>query len=458
MAYRLTLSWTNVFSYMNYYRCFLAILLLLNATALAGYAQQAVLSLDDCLAYAFQHSSKLQITRANAIEATANYRDAIGQLLPSLSASTSAYINFGRGIDPKTNTYTNTNSFSNGYNIESSLLLFDGLSSIYRLRSSREEQQIGREEQRRAEQSVRMATIEAYYNLLYAKELQRLAAENLDNSIQLTQQIARMHELGMKASTDVAEAQASMATDRQTAISRRNQYEIALLQLKASMNFPIDQPLGVSDSLAYGEVTSTPITPEGLYHDVLAKLPDARIAELQLRSSKHLYQSSIGSFFPNLTLNAGFGSGFSYFLSDQAHESFWDQLSNRRGAYVGATLSFNLFSRLQNSNRVQRAKAQYLAQQAKSDDEKRDVYKAVQEAILYLNSSVEEYNAAVEVEKHRHQVYEATLRNFQKGHASALDLSQASARYKEARVGVAHTYTLYLLRKEGLNYYTSICK
>lgn len=437
-----------------YQRILLALLLFTASRCGTALSQSRALTLDSCVEYALQHSAQIQLSRAAATEATANYREAIGRLLPDLNASASAYLNFGRGIDPKTNVYTNTSSFSNSYSLGASLLLFDGLGSIYRLRGAREAQQIGEEERLRTAQGVRMATIEAYYNLLYCKELKRLAKDNLSNSTRLAEQTTRMYELGMKASTDVAEARASMASDRQALGARTKQYAIALLQLKAVMNYPLEEPLHVNDSLAYGEVVPTPLTAEAVFTAAYSRLPDARIAEHRLENSRFEYRGSLGAYSPKIHLVAGFGSSYSTFINDRPHETFWQQLRNRRGAYLGATLSLTLFSRLQNSAGVQRAKARYLTQQVNRDEEKRRLYAAVQETILEVNGAVEAYKAATEVEAHRQQAYIATLRNYQIGHASALALSTSAARYQEARAEVAHCYTMYLLHREKLAYYT----
>lgn len=441
-----------------YQRIVITLFLLSPASAGTTWAQTSALSLDACVEYALQHSSKLRIARATTDEATADYREAIGRLLPNLNANASAHISFGRGIDPKTNAYTNTNAFSNSYGLESSLLIFDGGASIYRLLSAREARQIGQEEQLRTARAVRMATIEAFYNLLYCRELERLACANLSNSERLAQQIARMHELGMKAKTDVAEARATQARDRQTLIERGKQRAVALLQLKEAMDFPLDAPLSVIDSLAYGEASPTLLAADEVLSGALDFLPEARIAAHQLRRSRYEYQESRGAFFPSIHLIAGLGSGFSYFIDSRQHEPFWQQLSNRRGAYIGATVSFSLFTGLQRCARQQHAKARYLAQQTRRALEQRKIYTEVQEAILEVNSSAEAYRAAVEAAEYSQQNYETALRNYLQGHASSLELSTHTTRYKEAQAEVAHSYAMYLLHSARLNQYTGYDK
>ena len=418
-------------------------------------AQEHCFSLEECVRYAEMHNAGIRGSEAEAEVAMADYRDAIGALLPNVSAGTSAYINFGRGIDPTTNTYTTINSFKNSYNIQGSLLLFDGLSSVYELKGRRSDQLSADEQLRKTVRDVRMSAIEAYYNLLYTKELRRLSVENLRNSSELARQAERMYELGMKAPADVAEARATMANDKKVAIDRNNQLEIALLQLKAVMNYPIDSLLVVTDSLTYGEVSPTLLRADEVYPQALHSLPEARISEYQTESLRNRYLGSKGAFAPRISLFAGFDTGFSFFMDGSPYESFADQLRNRRGGYVGVSLTFDLFTGMRKVNGLKRARAQYIAGQHKQEEENRALYKSIQEAILNHNAAVETYRAALENAGHLKVVFDTAYQNYKVGHASSLDLSIASARYKEARAEVAHAYTMCLLRRKWVKYYTT---
>ena len=419
-----------------------------------GSAQGRPFSLEDCISYAETHNVTIGQSTAEMEVAMANYRDAIGRLLPLVTASTSAYINYGRGIDPKTNIYTNINSFRNNYSLEGSLLLFDGLSSVYGLKAEKS-LRLSREEQHRKQvRDVKMSTIEAYYNLLYTKELMKLSAENLQNSTELSRQTDRMYELGMKAPADVAEAQAAMAKDKQAVIETGKNYEIALLQLKAFMNYPIDSVLIVTDSLEYNAVAPTLLLTDEVYQRALKALPEARMSDYELESSRNNYLASKGAFSPRINLFAGYNTGFSFFMDGSPYERFMDQLRNRRGGYVGVLITFDLFSGLKKVNGLKRAKAQYLGSQKKNEEAKRKIYNSIQEAILNHNAAVEEYRAAVENAGHLKIVCDAAYQNYKAGHASSLDFSLASARYKEAKAEVAHKYAMFLLCRERIGYYT----
>lgn len=417
-------------------------------------AQEQVFTLEDCIRYAQKHSTRVLQAGTDQRIASANYSEAIGQLLPNLSANTSAYINYGRGIDPKTNTYTNINSFRNNYSLEASLLIFDGLRSIFNVRRERFEKVAGHENQKKIEQEVRMSTIEAYYNLLYTRELCTLAQEHLKNSETLSRQSEKMFELGMKSAQDVSEMKATEANDRLKLVQAKNQCEIAALQLKAAMNFPMDRELMIEEDLESEEIMPTPLQADEVYAIAVLKLPQALITESKLNSSKAAYKSSVGAFFPRINLFAGFNTGFSYYMDGSAYESFREQLINRRGGYVGVSLTFDLFTGLKKSANLKRAKAQLTAEEAKRDETYREIYKDIQEAILNLNASVEEYFAAAESAEHLKKAYEAGIKNYQAGNMSGIELSIAATRAKEAKAEVVRKYTMYRLRKEWLAYYT----
>ena len=86
-----------------------------------------VMTLHDCMAYAISNSTKMRIQQAAIGDAQIDRRDAALKLFtPQINAQTYAYYNFGRSIDPQTNTYFNTTSFHNNYGVSAGYDLFDG--------------------------------------------------------------------------------------------------------------------------------------------------------------------------------------------------------------------------------------------------------------------------------------------------------------------------------------------
>ena len=81
-------------------------------------SEESVMTLHDCMTYAISNSTKIRIQQAAIGDAQIDRRDAALKLFtPQINAQTYAYYNFGRSIDPQTNTYFNTTSFHNNYGV-----------------------------------------------------------------------------------------------------------------------------------------------------------------------------------------------------------------------------------------------------------------------------------------------------------------------------------------------------
>ena len=89
----------------------------LEYAAAQSYEQPEVWTLHDCMQYAVAHSPEMRLQQATNDDRRIDRREAAFGFLPTISAGSSGSFNFGRGIDPETNVYTNTTTFSNSYSL-----------------------------------------------------------------------------------------------------------------------------------------------------------------------------------------------------------------------------------------------------------------------------------------------------------------------------------------------------
>ena len=99
---------------------------------------------DECMAYAVAHNRDVRKAALTLDNYEANRLGAVGDFLPAVSASASAQYNFGRGIDPETNTYTNVTTFYQGFGTSALLPVFDGLARLHALRAARADVLMGK--------------------------------------------------------------------------------------------------------------------------------------------------------------------------------------------------------------------------------------------------------------------------------------------------------------------------
>ena len=139
----------------------------LNFLTLPLAAQSLPMTLDDCMAYAVEHSTSVG-KKINALDdAQQDYNSSVASLFPSLSASVSGATNFGRSINPETNNYTNVSTFSNSYGISGSMPLFAGLQGINTIRAAKVARERGVNDLQLSRDEIAMQTMKAYIDVLY---------------------------------------------------------------------------------------------------------------------------------------------------------------------------------------------------------------------------------------------------------------------------------------------------
>ena len=98
---------------------------------------QEVWRVERCIAYAVTHNHDMRLQSFALKDYKIERTKAVGAFLPAIEGNVGGQYNFGRAIDPETNTYTNVNTFYNSYQLSAHLPLFDGLQRYNELRAAK---------------------------------------------------------------------------------------------------------------------------------------------------------------------------------------------------------------------------------------------------------------------------------------------------------------------------------
>ena len=212
------------------------------------------MTLHACMEYAIEYSTKNEIQNLDNADTRIDRREAILKTFtPAIEAGTYAYSNFGRAVDPETNTYTNTTSFNNGYSLSASLTLFNGFSAINNIRISKTAVKMGLSQEDRLRDELCLAVMEAYFNVLYHTEMTEVLRKQIEVSKASLQLMKKQYELGQKSYPDVAQMEAELADREYQYTTSSNSSEDALLTLKLNyrhFTFPL-QCVPPEESQAY---------------------------------------------------------------------------------------------------------------------------------------------------------------------------------------------------------------
>ena len=263
-----------------------------------------VMTLRDCMAYAISNSTKIRIQQAAIGDAQIDRRDAaLALFTPQISAQTYAYYNFGRSIDPQTNTYFNTKSFHNNYGVSASYGLFDGFKAVNNYKISKTGMLIADSQEKQVEADICLAVMEAYYNVVYYTRLCDVYEEQVSVAEQALAKARRQEELGQKGHADVIQMEADLADRNYELINTRNIYEQQRMTLADLMFWPMDEELAVDTSIP--ELQEETVAANAVVDFAMEHNPEVRIAGWQQLNAKRQLNIAKWQLLPSIGLYAG---------------------------------------------------------------------------------------------------------------------------------------------------------
>lgn len=419
------------------------------------YAQEKM-TLEACMKYAIEHSTSVQQQEIALEDARQNYIGAVASAMPSINASTGGTMNYGRSIDPETNTYTTTSTFNNSYSLSGSLTVFNGLSTINTIKATKVMRAMGVEELQLARDQIAMNTMSAYFDVVYYYGTVEIAQEQLRTSQLELKQVQEQYELDLKAPADVAEVEAQVANYDYLLTEQQSNLELALIELRKVMNYPQEEPLDIDAEVDIEGMLITETLEEVLNY-ALVYNPQIRSKEMNSRYYELNYASTKGRYLPSISLSGGFSTN--YFVNVDSpgnYAKYFNQLGNNRGYYVGMSMSIPIFSGLSRRVAKHRAKLQYDNAILAHTEQRRTLESEVAKTYQEMQNFGKQYIMSKKKVQANDLAYRSVSQKFAEGMVTAIDLQTASNNLLQARSDLLHARLQYIIKCRMVGYYNGI--
>ena len=409
----------------------------------------APMTLQECLVYARDHSSVNLQNRYSYEQQRIALQNSALQFLPYISASANANLSFGRGIDPETNTYGTKQNLGTSFGLSMSLPLFDGLVNINNYKMNKSYVRTSQTTAQMRADEVSLAVIRAFYNVVYCKELVRQVQLSLEVAQENLRQTRRQEQMGLKSRADVDEMSATVADNEYQLVNQQNLLDIARLDLKAAMSWPVEREIEID-----GRLQS--VSEENTYScDInLMELPTAKIAGEKLHQRKLAVRIARGNFIPGISLSAGMST--SYYKTLNMHYAaapFHRQFRDNIGKSISTGISIPLFGRLSKYNSLKNSKLSYKIEQAAYDETMRNLTTEMMKLVMNLEGARKEYLSSISRLTAVESAHAANQRKYELGKISALELSTSSSRLAQARATLTGKQIQLLIQKMQYDYY-----
>ncbi len=434
--------------------------LLLALTSLCAAAQGGpAMSLKDCMEYAVSNSTKVRIQQAATGDAQIARRDAIlAVFTPTVGASTYAYYNFGRAIDPETNTYINTTSFHNSYSVTAGYTVFDGFEAVNNLKISKTSLAMGYSLEEQVEADICLATMEAYYNAAYYSKMVDIYTSQVQTAESSLQLVRKQEALGVKGYADVVQTEADLADRQYSLINARNMLSDAMTSLQDVMFWPLDSTLVIETEFADTDILARDSGSDtGQIVDYArTHLPSAQIAFGTMDNARLALKTARWQLLPTLSFYAGWSTTYYEYPGIRETDPFRTQFGNNGGEYVELALSIPIFNRLQGWSNISRKKHAYEKASAEYDQKMRDIEAEVRRAVQDRDGAAASYLQAQRKSEVQEEAWRLNSRKYEQGLISGIEYKTATDNYLASRADKLNSMFKYLIKKSVVEYYGGI--
>lgn len=407
-------------------------------------------NLTRCISFAIQNNISLKKMDISERLSSEDLSQSKRNLLPSISASSSAGFSFGRSVNPTTNIITDTRFFNNNYSASASLTLFSGFNSLNQIEYQKFRKRASELNKLNATDDLAFSVMTSYFNVLYYEGMLNIATEQVETSKINLKKTEKQVELGLKSETDQLEMSANMEKEELNRIQMENSLKKTMLQLKQQMNLT-DKTEIVLEKEQSATIALEKPDQESLFSAYTEWSPYYQSFVTQMHETKTLLAIYRSQLYPSLYANGSISTG--YYKEDSAAVDFKTQFKNKLGEYVGVSLSIPIFNRWSNRSDIKIAKLNIENAQNTLEQEKQKLYFEMANNLNDLEALEKEYNQYIKQQAADKLVYEAAEKKLGQGLISIVDFYIAKNNLANTNSMVLQAELQWEIKKKTLDFY-----
>ena len=410
-----------------------------------------VLTLQDAVDMAVERNINIKQSELNKKNSELNRSDAIGNFLPSISASANHQWNIGRGVNVTTNIIEEvTTQFSSG-NFNIGLPIYSGSRNVYQLHRANLEILASKYQLEDIKDDIKLFVANSYLQIMFNSEILKVQQSQLEITKAELKRTKDLIETGIFSPRQIYEIEASLASQEQNVVQAENNLRDAKLNLAQLLliddyeSFDIayeDFSIPFSDILDRNpkEILEKSLT---FRNDIKLAETNISIAEKDIKISKSLRLPSITSFY-------SWNTRISYL---DLTPSFEDQFNLNKGQTYGLALNIPIFQGNAIKNNIERTKVNLQRLEYQYDQEKLNLENTINQAYFDLVGAIKLYEASNKTVMSLQSAFEDASDQFLIGSLNSFDFIQSKQRYEAALSENVRAKFDYIFRLKVLEFY-----
>ena len=397
--------------------------LLLSAVSGIANAQKAW-TLQECIDYATKNNLSIQQSGLNVKDARTTRDQSMLNTLPTVNGFATNNYNFGRSIDPFTNSFSNQQIRNNSFGVSSSVTLFGGLQNIQNIKQQELLYKASMYDMDNSMNNLSLSVANAFLTVLLNEEILSAARLQSENTVSQLERAEKLYAAGSINISNVLDLKAQKANEELSIVNAQNQLQLAYLSLWQLLEMPYDDKNTVSKpKLDAPAVVEEPLANQ-LFNSYSGRGPDLQAAQTRALAARYSLRAAQAGRSPRLTLNGNINTTYSEsFLQSTGSQQigtqvlyidnngtpvtvpysiptgyeitpFNTQLSNNLGKSLGFTLSVPILNNWSVNSNVQRAKINMQRSKLNEQQVRNQVYRTITQATTDLKAAKARYEAA----------------------------------------------------------------
>lgn len=424
---------------------------------------QKVWTLQECVNYAVENNLQVIETQFNQKIQDYNLSIAKRQYLPSVAGSMNNTASFGQGRDTFGRTGSNDN-FSNNANVNANMLLFNHGRLEKDIRLNKFKVEAYQYDVERVKNDISLQIAQQYLSILLNREVTKISKDALDNAEKLYKRAKITTDAGTTAQTILAEAESTVAREKQNVKTAEINTERSLFSLAMLLQLPDYKNFDVQNVAVDNKIDAPLYSASQIIDKAFENQPQIKAAEKRIESAEAQTEIVETSFWPTISANAGLGTSYFHLFnagtdltgSKINQSGFFKQYKDNFGQQVGISANIPIFNKGITRLNVEQSKISEEIAKNSLLLQKQEVLQNVQKAQFDAESNYEAFLAATQVEKSSKLALDFAEKSYNAGRTTIYDLNFALNNYANAQGSAAQAKYNYLFSLKLLNFYAGI--
>jgi len=436
------------------FHCLLG-LLLLSSSRLSA---QETWSLQRCLDHAREHNIQLKQSMLNRQQAEYGKAQALAMMFPDLNANAGYSSNFGRSIDPGTNTFVTEQVNYNNYWLGSGVTLFNGLRLLNTFKQSQIDVLAATYDLEGLTNDISMNIASAFMQVMFNEEMLLITQERLASTKEQMERTRKMVDAGAMPMGNLLDVESQVATDELQVVNAENAILTAILTLKQLLNLQSDEPFRIARptmDLPMADITAT--TVDEIYSKSMTNWPQIRAQEARMESARRGERIAFAGYTPVLRGSGSISSFYSSakFFGIEA-DPYGEQMDRNFSQSIGVSLNIPIFNGLQSRTAMNRSRLSRINTELQLQDTKNQLYSSVQQAYNDALAANRQYEASMKSVNASERAFSYAEQRHAVGAMNDVEFNISRNNLAIARSELLRAKYEYIFRTKILDFYQGV--